>query len=347
MRSNPLSPKATDPAYPDADVLLYAGGLTHEQKATLGSEAPPQVVSAAPTTPAAEPSYLKRRFTWISTVAAVLVIASITSGVILSRHPFSNQVAIGQATAPESVYLTPTFYQSTNNEVVALDASTGRVRWRAQSGTAQAAPILDNGVLYVGSFPPQGTTPGQGGLFAFRASDGKLLWQHPLPGGITRLVVSNGIVFASIEQDGITGQHVVQAYTAAFRASDGALLWRFDQAPLRAVADGMVYINGLGGVGKDMPLYALKASDGTLQWQHPGNGPQASDTYWVVYPMAGTLYAIPSNTDFCGCSPAHPLLALDPQTGRQLWSHPGLAGLLSVDSQGVVAVDRGGTDSQV
>ncbi len=317
-----------DPLFASREELV-ALAQTRDPAPALG-EATPLPDTAAPAPPAPpQRRRARQHWSWVSAVAALLVIVSITAGLVLSHHRTLGTTPTLLPTTPPSVYLTPTFYQSTNKEVVALDASTGRVRWRAAAGTAEVAPILQDGILYVSSSPADGATSRQSDLFAFRTSDGRLLWQHPLPGEIIKLAVSTSVVYVSTASTPFS--------TSAFRASDGALLWHLNQGPLRAVADGMVYINGSGTGGEDMPLYAVKASDGTILWQHAGNGPHAIDTRWEVYPAAGILYAIPDSTSFGGPLPGT-LLALDPRTGQQLWSRSLVGPFIAAEPQVIIVL---------
>lgn len=219
--------------------------------------------------------------------------------------------------APPSVYLLPSYLQGANQELMALNASTGTVRWRYPTGTAQVAPILKDGVLYVGSFAPVGTSASQSSVSAFRASDGTLLWQRHLLAGVVKLEVSAGVVYASAEHYNSTEEHIDVASTAAFRASDGTLLWHFDQGTLVAVAAGVVYVSGFATT--DSPLYAVNAKDGSIKWQE--QGPYA--TAWEVYPTAGLVFALlfqGGDDSFCGCLLPFKLVALNSSTGHPVWS---------------------------
>lgn len=146
------------------------------------------------------------------------------------------------------------YFATSQGDIYALRTDTGRVAWHAgQSSTPglppnAPTPTLASGLLYMAS--PLG-------LFAYNASDGRLVWQGktPFPGGpiVVQPVVVSGVVYSGGQRETIL----------ALRASDGKLLWQYSTggiASTLAVIDGMV-INYSG------PVEALRASDGKLLWQ--------------------------------------------------------------------------------
>ena len=69
-----------------------------------------------------------------------------------------------------SLYLT-----STQGQVIALDATTGRIRWSLDLGVwVSAPPAVEEGVVYVGATNHV--------LYALDASSGVLLWYYPSQG---------------------------------------------------------------------------------------------------------------------------------------------------------------------
>jgi outer membrane protein assembly factor BamB len=124
-------------------------------------------------------------------------------------------------------------------------------------------------------------------MWAWRASDGKLLWQSSPVGGYAAPAMTPGVIYAiqgSGQQDSDrqgTGQLV------ALRASDGKRLWSrpaLAQIP-PAAAGAVVYAASPGGA-----LMALRASDGKLIWefaQRYGAGPLVTDD--AVYISDGSM----------------------------------------------------------
>ena len=150
------------------------------------------------------------------------------------------------------------YFVTSQGSIYAVHVDTGSVAWHVSQPSIPGlppnapTPTLADGLLYVAS--PLG-------LFAYNASDGKLIWQHkaPFPGGpiVVQPVVVNGVAYF-----GGQGETIL-----ALRASDGKLLWQYGTADVAnplVVTDGMV-INYSGSVE------ALRASDGKLLWQQDVN----------------------------------------------------------------------------
>ena len=151
----------------------------------------------------------------------------------------------------------------------ALDARTGRTLWRAGTQTAYtygSFPALADGRVFVRTI---GGDPGENrfSIQAFRASDGKRLWDAPVGRSkrfwFTPLAASAELVVYPSE-DG-------RLY--ALDAKTGALRWTMpgsnDKTP-PAIVNGLVWAGSAGG-----RLVALDARDGRRLWESPvfENGP--------------------------------------------------------------------------
>ncbi len=68
--------------------------------------------------------------------------------------------------------------------MVALDATTGKVRWQTPAGGNGNAPVIVSNTLFLGAFGA-GPNHDSWGYTALDASDGKQLWSTPIPEGIT------------------------------------------------------------------------------------------------------------------------------------------------------------------
>ncbi|HUY78491.1 MAG TPA: PQQ-binding-like beta-propeller repeat protein [Ktedonobacterales bacterium] len=161
-------------------------------------------------------------------------------------------------TKPSTVY-----FSAYPNQISALDAATGALRWRAHISEQPLRPLFAQGAVYFASQALTGPTTGASYVSALRASDGALLWRHKLgdfvlsPPSDAALAWANGVVYLS-----------AQANIYAIRASDGAQLWKAklptDTAP-PAVSDGMVYtLTWSDGPGEQ--LFVLNASTGAIRW---------------------------------------------------------------------------------
>lgn len=167
-------------------------------------------------------------------------------------------VSRASAARPSTVY-----FSAYPNQISALDAATGALRWRAHISEQPLRPLFAQGAVYFASQALTGPTTGVSYVSALRASDGALLWRHKLgdfvlsPPSDAALAWANGVVYLA-----------AQANIYAIRASDGAQLWRAtlpaNTAP-PAVSDGVVYtLTWSDGPGDQ--LFALNASTGAIRW---------------------------------------------------------------------------------
>lgn len=248
------------------------------------------------------------------------------------------------------------FLQRNNGGLFAIRASTGRVRWKRQSGYKNASsPAYGDGRIYTVSLHPRHAT-------AYRANTGRQVWRRSLPGRAESSPVYDrgkvyfgcecGLVFALDADTGRTvwttrlsgpikgapalykGSLYVGDYGGRFwalRTRDGGVKWRssaqggsfgrtgrFYSTP--AVAFGRVYVGSLDG-----RVYSFSIKDGRIAWSQSTGGyvyasPAIADT-----PRTGpTVYVGSYSGGF---------FALDARTGRVRWRHraPGrISGAASV-----------------
>jgi outer membrane protein assembly factor BamB len=200
--------------------------------------------------------------------------------------------------------------------VGALEATTGRQRWRVSSGAVRGLAAAD-GVVYAGFAVKSHTT---GGVTALSADRGQVVWtvefgrKLDTTGG---LAVSRGIVYVTTSHGEIY----------AFRATDGRRLWRiagrnitFGLAP-PVVAGGVVYASS----GNKIPvLYAVHAATGRGLW-HRALGAAAFPAYLAV--ADGVVYAGLTRINGAAGLNAGGLSALHAGSGRQLWHVPVAGGV--------------------
>ena len=199
---------------------------------------------------------------------------------------------------------------STYNPLFALDASTGDLLWRYETGgSVVSSPAVSGGVVYVGSRDDY--------LFALDASTGDLLWRYETGGSVVSSpAVSGGVVYVGSRDD----------YLFALDASTGDLLWRYetgdDVRSSPAVSGGVVYVGST-----DNRLYALDASTGDLLWRY-----ETGDDVRSSPAVSGGVVYVGSDDDH--------LYALDASTGDLLWSYETGDGVFSSPavSGGVVYV---------
>ena len=121
-------------------------------------------------------------------------------------------------------------------DLVALNAATGNALWQTVTG-ADGYPLngtvaLGGGDVYAGC--GLATTGNPGGVCAFKATTGKLLWSYvpdcncQFNGTLEApLVYSNGVVFYGVS--GFPGQS--DPYVVALNAKTGKAIWGYDPGP--------------------------------------------------------------------------------------------------------------------
>jgi outer membrane protein assembly factor BamB len=189
------------------------------------------------------------------------------------------------------------YFGSDDNNVYAVNATTGARLWRyTTGGYVNSSPAVVNGVVYFGS--------GDNNVYALNASTGGLLWKQANGGsGAFSPAVANGVVYIG---DG--------GSISALNAGTGALLWRyasivsfvsFLSASPPAVENGVVYFGTIDGY-----VYALNASTGAKLWSTI-----IADGVYSSPAVANGVVFISGSS-----SVENTLHALNANTGAQLWS---------------------------
>ena len=269
--------------------------------------------TAAPAPPRRRSGRPRRVISWVATIAAVLVIALVTTALVASHHPAgptARKPAATQAPAlPASVYGTEGALASeTNGVIFALNAADGTLRWQYPTPQAMSFKLLVNqGVLYFGET--------DGSVYALDARTGKRLWSIKLPGSPAPERIAEGIVYVNtLEFTGVNQPGRVALY--ALDSRNGAQVWHFDNGGIEALVDGVAYISS-GTTQSTGTIHALNASDGTERWHFQGQG-----TLSVQEVVDGQVYI--SGNQFVGSDllPSDILYAVDASTGALDWSFP-------------------------
>ena len=181
-------------------------------------------------------------------------------------------------------------FACSNDQIYALNASTGVVLWTCYLGLCAAAPTVSGGVAYASGYTTGGglANPFEkvsgagkstgGSLLALNASTGAILWNSTSL-TIQSLVettpaVSNGLVYAS----------AWMANLCALNASTGDIVWNRTIGDLYSspvVANGIVYAGGSHSpsiinrtwVSGGPQVYALNATSGAVIWSYATNYP--------------------------------------------------------------------------
>ncbi len=176
-----------------------------------------------------------------------------------------------------------------NGEVVALDARTGRLRWRRVIGPSETSPLVAGRLVYAGDWA--------GAVYAFDRRTGRTVWTYRTGGEVKG-------AFARTGRRLFVGSYDHHLY--ALNARTGALIWRsssqdrlggrgtFYSTP--AAAYGRVYIGSTDG-----KVYSFGAASGDLRWsQSTGGYVYASPAVWkeriLVGSYSGTFYALDAAT---------------------------------------------------
>jgi outer membrane protein assembly factor BamB len=186
----------------------------------------------------------------------------------------------------------------------ALNAKTGKVAWRKNTGRCHAAsPTLGKGLVYQAVMDfvpcPQARPGATGYVVAWDADTGKRRWQwNKAPVESSPLLVRNTLFVG-------TWDHGVYA----LNARNGRVRWRFeadDQVNTSAAFwRRTVYIATNGGT-----LYAINARNGKLRWSADSGGEFFYATPTLAY---GRVFI--GNTDGT-------MYSYGAKTGRLLWARP-------------------------
>ncbi|MGA5759463.1 PQQ-binding-like beta-propeller repeat protein [Nonomuraea bangladeshensis] len=242
-------------------------------------------------------------------------------------------------------------YGVRDDGVAAVNAATGRIRWRRDIHEPRDITIHD-GSVYFGD--------GTGRAYALSAATGKQRWRFRVSGSLGRVAVAADTVYVSSQEGHWDNQ---ENLLSAFDAQTGVLRWRsrlgadnltatsetvFAVAGTRVAAldpttgrarwrarfgdiirgdpvviGDTVYLGDLAG-----RTYALDAASGKERWRLTTAGDSFS---WSVAESHGVVYV--------GGQDLH---ALDPASGKERWSKP-LTAKVSVHEDTVFAQDEVGT----
>ena len=202
--------------------------------------------------------------------------------------------------------------------------------------------LTSGGITYLGA--------GNGLVYAFQSSGGKLLWQRNLTGSASLYAVVNHVVYVETN-----GESSNAAY--ALDAATGRVLWHYTfPTPVMdlAISGGAIFVNDDFPSAAGSTIYALRASDGGLLWRYtapilipqsvevagdvvyaegyvPSGASQpslyavrASDGKLLWTYQAGGEFALPAVAGgvaylAVGDGPASAVDAVDSATGARLW----------------------------
>jgi outer membrane protein assembly factor BamB len=207
---------------------------------------------------------------------------------------YGDLIMSSPAVAEDTVY-----FGSQNGFLYALEALTGKERWKFQTGGCiHSSPAVVHGIVFFGSHDKH--------VYALDARTGKEKWKFRTDG----LVRSSPAVWMKeVYHEVWDGQVFVgseDGHLYALHADNGKLQWRFKtDGPVfssPSVGDGIVHVGSLDG-----HLYALDAKTGKEKWRFKTG-------YWITsVPTVreGRVYV--SSWD-------GKLYALDAASGKKKWT---------------------------
>ena len=216
------------------------------------------------------------------------------------------------------------YFGSDDNNVYAVDASTGRQNWKfATRGPVPCTPAVAGGLVYFGSY--------DGHFYAVEAQTGHLRWKFTTGGerrfeakGIHGMLPKNQTI--ADPYDVFLSSPVValgavyfgsgDGNVYALDASTGDLRWKFATGDVvhasPAFDSGTLYVGSW-----DSYFYALDAATGKEKWRfHGGEDP-------VVHNQVGfqSSPVVADGVVYTGCRDSN-LYAIDAATGKEKWRFP-------------------------
>jgi outer membrane protein assembly factor BamB len=191
----------------------------------------------------------------------------------------------------------------------ALDADTGKVRWKHRMGRcAAASPTIGKGVIYQSYMHPVACLqdqPGANGfLVAWDADHGRELWRfRSAPIESSPLLHGKRLFVGSWDHN-----------VYAINANNGKKIWSFaadDQVNTSAAYwRGRIFIASDGGT-----LYSLSAKTGKLLWSAQSQSRFGTREFWYATPTVAYGRVYIGNTDGT-------MYVFGAKTGRLLWAKP-------------------------
>ncbi|BBC30591.1 hypothetical protein SGFS_018850 [Streptomyces graminofaciens] len=200
-----------------------------------------------------------------------------------------NDYAISPPTAANG----KVYFGGKYSQLYAVDATTGTQKWTLDVGTVSTAPVVVDGVVYVG------TSSGSPHVYAVNATTGRRKWALAVESAIDASpAVVNGVLYCGDAKGNV---YAVDAATGKQKWSTR----KGDQIRSSPqVAGRLLYVASKGGQG----LYALDVNTGAQKWVFPI--PRVDSPPFVV--ADGKMYVV---------NQEETVFALDAETGAKRWTY--------------------------
>jgi outer membrane protein assembly factor BamB len=173
------------------------------------------------------------------------------------KHRLGTLSASSPAVVGHTVYVTILSRSNSikKGRVVALDYSTGAIRWsRALPSQSESSPLVDHGRVFFGSQ--------NGTVYALDASDGNVIWTYHAAGSVKASPsLSSGVLYFGDYSGHLQAISERTGRRLWISGSGGALLGSGTFYSTAAVIYGRVYLGNTDG-----RIYAYDASTGRLDW---------------------------------------------------------------------------------
>jgi outer membrane protein assembly factor BamB len=184
---------------------------------------------------------------------------------------------------PDTVDGTTAIVSTANNDLAAVDVSTGQTLWSTKAYDLRSGTGVGDGLIFLNT---------SGGLTAFNEQTGALVWKTNHVSAGTSATYANGMVYGyDYDYDGTRSATVL----AAVDPATGAIRWTSSLGTPESISQPTV-ANGIVYIGADDVLYALDAATGQRLWSFTTRGDVHSPVIanGVVYFGAdgSTLYAL-------------------------------------------------------
>lgn len=194
------------------------------------------------------------------------------------------------------------------SDVVALDATSGKVRWRYRRSLPDKLPTesdrASRGLAILGKLLFLGSV--DGALVAINANDGSVIWQTPVVNPSDGYTMSGAplIVGGSVVVGVAGGEYGIRGFIAAYDAETGRQQWKFNTVP------------GPGEFGHDTWKNDAWKTGGGGTWVTGSYDPSLDLLYWGVgNPAPGFQGDVRPGDNLFTDS----MLALHASTGKLAW----------------------------